>query len=296
MSETDAERPARTQSVGRNRPADAAAPDPSAPTAEPPGPNTGSPASATEPPSSGASHASDDYLVRRQLQQGGAAGKYQELVVGRPGILALLHYELVMLISSWVPGALGLVLRRFLYRTLLAECGEKPVFGQNVVLRSPHKIRLGDGVIVDDNCLLDAKGSTNRGISLGDGVFLGRNTILSCKNGDISLAEGVNIGFNSQIASGSSVHVGKDGLLAAYCYLIGGGHQSDDPSRPIQEQQAVSHGVRLDDNVWLGAGVKVLDGVHVGADCIVGAGAVVSADVPERSVAAGIPARVIRER
>ncbi len=243
-----------------------------------------------------ASHASDDYLVRRQLQSGGAAGKYQELVVGRAGVLALLHYEVVMLLSSWVPGALGLVLRRYLYRTLLGACGSKPVFGQNVVLRHPHKIRLGDGVIVDDNCLLDAKGSDNRGIELGDGVFLGRNTILSCKNGDISLSEGVNIGFNSQIASGSSVRVGKDGLLAAYCYLIGGGHESDDPGRPIQEQRAVSHGVSLGDNVWLGAGVKVLDGVTIGADSIIGAGAVVSSEIPEGSVAAGVPARVTRAR
>ena len=244
----------------------------------------------------GATHASDDYLVRRQLQDGGAAGKYRELVVGRPGLAALVGYELVMLLSSWVPGALGLVLRRFFYPMLLGECGRKPVFGHNVVLRHPHKIRLGDRVIIDDNCMLDAKGSSNTGISLGDGVFLGRNTILSCKNGDIELADGVNIGFNSQIASGSSVRVGKDGLLAAYCYLIGGGHESADPNQPIQEQRAVSHGVELGDNVWLGAGVKVLDGVTIGADCIVGAGAVVSSDVPERSVAAGIPARVIRER
>ena len=243
-----------------------------------------------------ASHASDDFLVRRQLQQGGAAGKYRELVVGRPGLLALAHYELVVLACSWVPGALGLALRRLLYPTLLGACGRKPVFGQNVVLRQPHKIRLGDAVIVDDNCLLDAKGSTNRGISLGDGVFLGRNTILSCKNGDIDLEAGVNIGFNSQIASGSSVRVGRDGLLAAYCYLVGGGHESADPGEPIQEQRAVSRGVTLADNVWLGAGVKVLDGVTIGADSIIGAGAVVAADVPARSVAAGVPARVLRER
>jgi acetyltransferase-like isoleucine patch superfamily enzyme len=234
--------------------------------------------------------------VRRQLQEGGAAGKYQELVVGRRGVLALLHYEVVMLVSSWVPGALGLALRRLLYPTLLGECGRKPVFGQNVVLRHPHKIRLGDGVIVDDNCLLDAKGADNRGIRLGHGVFLGRNTILSCKDGDIDLDDGVNIGFNSQIASGSSVSVGKDGLLAAYCYLIGGGHEWADPSRPVQEQRAVSHGVALHDNVWLGAGVKVLDGVTIGSDCIIGAGAVVSGDVPARSVAAGVPARVLRQR
>ena len=245
---------------------------------------------------SSAERSSDDFLVRRQMSGGGAAGKYRALVIGRSGIGALLTYELVMLFSSWVPGALGLVLRRLLYPFLLGSCGSKPVIGQNVMLRHPHKVHLGDGVIVDDNCLLDAKGANNEGITIGDGVFLGRNTILSCKDGDIVLDDGVNIGFNSQISSGSSVRVGKDGLLASYCYLIGGGHESGDPGQPFQEQRAASHGIVLEDNVWLGAGVKVLDGVTIGADSMIGAGAVVAEDIPARSVAAGLPARVLRQR
>jgi acetyltransferase-like isoleucine patch superfamily enzyme len=49
-------------------------------------------------------------------------------------------------------------------------CGRNVVFGQNVVLRHPHKIHIGRDVVIDDNCLLDAKGETNRGIRIGDGV------------------------------------------------------------------------------------------------------------------------------
>lgn len=246
--------------------------------------------------STGDEHASDAFLVRRQFHGTGAVGKYRELVVGRPGLGALIGYEAVTLLASGVPGALGLLLRRLLYPRLLGSVGRKPVFGRDVVLRHPHKIHLGDEVIVDDNCLLDAKGTDNDGIRIGDRVFIGRNTILSCKNGDIVLEDGVNIGFNCEIFSGSEVTIGQDGLLAAYCYVIGGGHEFQNVDRPVQEQSAVSRGVRLDGNVWLGAGVKVLDGVHVGSDTVVGAGAVVTDDLPSRSVAAGIPARVIRER
>ncbi|MFQ5745334.1 MAG: acyltransferase, partial [Acidobacteriota bacterium] len=231
------------------------------------------------PVPSSSQSSSDDYLVRRQFHEGaGAMRRYRELVVGRPGLGALLGYESVLLLSSWVPGALGLVLRRLLYPRLLGGVGRKPVFGQNVVLRHAHKINLGDEVIIDDNCLLDAKGSSNRGIEIGDRVFVGRNSILSCKNGDIVLEEGVNIGFNSEVFSGSRVSIGKDGLLAAYCYIIGGGHEFQDVEQPVQEQSAVSRGVLIDANVWLGAGVKVLDGVHIGADTVVGAGALVNAD------------------
>lgn len=222
--------------------------------------------------------------------------RYRELVVGRPGTGALLKYELVVLLSSWVPGALGLVLRRLLYPRLLGGVGRGTVFGQNVTLRHPHKITLGERVIVDDNCLLDAKGRDNEGIRIGHRVFIGRNSILSCKDGDIVLEDGVNIGFNCEIFSGSRVRVGRDGLLAAYCYLIGGGHAFQNVEQTVQEQRAVSRGIELGSNVWLGAGVKVLDGVTVGADTVVGAGAVVTGDLPPRSVAAGVPARVVRER
>ena len=107
-----------------------------------------------------------------------AREKYEELVVGRRGWGALIQHEVVTLLSQSVPGALGLALRKSLYPSLLGACGRNVVFGQNVVLRHPGKIRIGDNVVIDDNCLLDAKGSGNRGITIGSGVFIGRNTFL----------------------------------------------------------------------------------------------------------------------
>src|SRR5262245_38989230 len=118
--------------------------------------------------------------------------KYAELVVGRPGLGALLKYELIVMFAQSCPGALGLGLRKLLYPMLLGSCGRNVVFGQHVVVRHPHKIHIGSNVVIDDNCLLDAKGASNRGISVGDGVFVGRNTILSCKNGDIELGDTAN--------------------------------------------------------------------------------------------------------
>ena len=108
-----------------------------------------------------------------------ARQKYASLIVGRRGWIPLVKYELVVLLSQACPGALGLALRRILYPLVLGGCGRNVIFGQNVVLRHPHKIRIGSDVVIDDNCLIDAKGSSNAGISIGDGVFIGRNTILS---------------------------------------------------------------------------------------------------------------------
>src|SRR6478736_198215 len=177
-------------------------------------------------------------------------------------------------------GALGLVLRKTLYPWLLGSCGPNVVFGQHVVLRHPHKVHIGSNVVIDDNCLIDAKGESNRGIRIGDGVFIGRNTILSCKNGDIELADGANIGFNCEVFSASRVTIGRSVLMAAYCYVIGGDHDFSDPSKSVLEQARTSAGVSIGDGVWVGAGAKILDGVTVGANAVIGAGAVVRDAVP----------------
>lgn len=234
--------------------------------------------------------------IQRELSGGSKRKMYADLVVGRPGWGALLKYEFILFFSTYVPGALGLFLRSKLYPRLLGSCGKGCVFGFGVVLRHPHKIHLGDGVVVDDGVLLDAKGSENDGIRVGSGVFLGRNTILSCKNGDIILGDRVNIGFNSEIFSGSRVTLGDDCLLAAYTYVVGGGHDFEAADKTVLEQEHVSKGITLGNNVWLGAGVKVMDGLSIGGNSVVGAGAVVTKDVPENVIAAGVPAKVIRER
>jgi acetyltransferase-like isoleucine patch superfamily enzyme len=225
-----------------------------------------------------------------------AREKYAALVVGKPGWRALLAHEAVTMAAQNVPGAAGLVLRKTLYPMLLGACGRNVVFGQNVVLRHPHKIRIGNDVVIDDNCLLDAKGSGNRGISIGPGVFIGRNTILSCKNGDIEIGDGANVGFNCEIFSASRVTIGRETLLAAYCYLIGGDHDFSDPTRGVLSQGRRSEGITVGEGAWLGAGVKVLDGVAIGDRAIVGAAAVVRDDVPAGEIAAGVPARIVGSR
>jgi acetyltransferase-like isoleucine patch superfamily enzyme len=225
-----------------------------------------------------------------------ALRKYQDLVVGSRSLRRLLLHEAVLLSSSWVPGALGLALRRALYPLLLGSVGRGVVFGQGVVLRHPQKIRVGDGSIIDDLVVLDAKGTHNRGIDIGREVFLGRGTILSCKDGDIELGDHSNLGFHCEIFSGSKVAVGRYGLFAAQAYLVGGGHEFEASGVAVIEQPRSSSGITLGDNVWLGAGAKVLDGVRVGDDVVVGAGSVVTADLPSGVVAAGLPARVLRRR
>ena len=222
--------------------------------------------------------------------------RYRDLVIGRPGVWALVKFELITLLCANMPGALGLFFRSKLYPRLLGRCGRGVTFGAHVVLRHPHKIAIGDNVVIDDACCLDAKGTTNQGIVIGEGAFVGRNTILSCKNGDILLEDHANIGFNVEIFSASRVRVGKSVLIAAYTYLVGGDHLYDRVDVPVLYQGRTAQGIDVGDHVWLGAHVVVTDGSRIGRDAIVGAGAVVVGEIPEFHIAAGVPAKVIRDR
>jgi acetyltransferase-like isoleucine patch superfamily enzyme len=236
--------------------------------------------------------------IQKELfdQKKSALKKYQELIIGKKGLWKLIKYEFIMTLFSSLPGALGLVLRMKLYPRLLGKVGRNVTFGQNVVLRHPHKIEIGDNVVIDDNVVLDAKGQDNQGIRISSGAFIGRNTIFNCKNGDIILGDNANFGPNCQIFSANKVEFGKNALIASYSYFVGGTHNFDSTDKSPLEQGRKAIGINIGDNIWVGAGVCVQDGVSIGRDCIIGTSAVVNSNIPDYSIAVGIPARVIKNR
>jgi len=226
--------------------------------------------------------------------------KYQEVATGSGSLLELVRYELTILLLGNLPGAIGLLLRKIFYRGLFKSAGKNVLFGRGLTIRHPAKITIGDNVVIDDYCVLDAKGEGNPGIRIGDNSFITRNTVLGCKNGSIEIGSGVSIGNNCIVHSidESSVKIGDNVVIAAYCYIVGGGnYHSERLDMPIALQGTYSKGgIEIGDGVWLGASVKVLDGVRVGKDSIIGTGAVVNRDVPDFAVAVGAPAKVIKSR
>jgi len=228
---------------------------------------------------------------------GGAGSKYRRIMVGRRSWRAFLQYELITgLFGDW-PGALGLWLRRSLYPFLFRECAGKPIIGRHVILRSPGRISLGRNVVISEGCTLDAKGENGQGILIGDNVFIGQSTIITMADGTIEIGEGTNISSFCRIGTLGHTRIGKKVLIAAYCYILGGGHDASRTDIPVIDQPNVTKGgATIGDGAWLGARVTVMDGVHVGNHAIIGAHAVVTHDIPDYAIAVGIPARVIRSR
>jgi serine acetyltransferase len=223
--------------------------------------------------------------------------KYRELVVGmEAGIGAFLYYELATLLAGPVPGALGLALRSLLFPPLLGAVGRGVAFGRGLVLRHPSRIRIGDQVLIDEVCVLDAKGSPD-GLEIGAGTLLSRETILVCKEAGIRVGERVNFGVRCTVSSVGGVEIGDQTLFAGGCYVGGGRYHLEDRERSIASQGSYSEGpVRIGTGAWIGAHAVVLDGVQIGRGAVVAAGAVVTKDVPEFAIVAGVPARELKAR
>jgi acetyltransferase-like isoleucine patch superfamily enzyme len=223
--------------------------------------------------------------------------RYQEKVLGDDRLLPFLEYELATLLFGNLSGGLGYLLRKRFYRRLFKSVGSGAIFGKGVVLRHPGRITLADRVAIDDYTLLDASGASEEGMTLGDDVMISRNCVIQGKSGPVAIANKADIGCNTIISSTTGIFIGTSAIIAGNCYIGGGRYIADRLDIPMMEQGIYSKGpVVIGDDVWLGAGAIVLDGVRIGKGCIVGAGAVVTKHLPDYAIAVGVPAKVTQIR
>lgn len=244
--------------------------------------------------------ASDQTLRKRLMQaRRSPLQAYIDATVGREsGFGRFLLYEFLTSLLGPIPGGLGLVLRKKFYPALFKHAQSGLLVGRNVTLRHPGKISLGKNVVFDDYALIDARSSDGSdGVTLQDDVIVNRNCVLKAKKGSICLGRRTNVGSNSVIISYSGVEIGEAVLIAGGCHITGGGYRHDDVSTLMADNGVCSKGpIKIGDNVWIGTGAIVLDGVTIGSHAVIGAGAVVNKDVDDNAIVAGVPARLVRYR
>jgi acetyltransferase-like isoleucine patch superfamily enzyme len=148
-----------------------------------------------------------------------------------------------------------------------------PLHGDVLEALDDGRLELGPGVLLEPNVWLTAPAPAR--IRIGAGTFL-------------------NVGV--MVAAMELVEIGAHCMFANGCFVTDANHRFDDPDRPITWQGFTSKGpTRIGDNVWCGANVVVTSGVTIGERAVIGANSVVTSDIPPRTIAAGSPARVLRE-
>ncbi|MGN6373716.1 MAG: acyltransferase [Solirubrobacteraceae bacterium] len=148
-----------------------------------------------------------------------------------------------------------------------------PLHGNVLEALREGRLQIGRHSLLEPNVWITAPGGAR--VRIGEGTFL-------------------NMGV--MIAAEQLVEIGDHCMLANGCFVSDSSHRFDDPEQPITWQGFQSKGpTRIVDNCWLGIGAVVTSGVTIGERCVIGANSVVTRDLPPFSIAAGAPAKVIRE-
>jgi acetyltransferase-like isoleucine patch superfamily enzyme len=148
-----------------------------------------------------------------------------------------------------------------------------PVHGNVLEAMREGRLRVGAGALLEPNVWITAPDRAR--VVIGAGTFL-------------------NMGV--MIAAQELVEIGDHCMLANGCFVTDSSHRYGDPERPVPWQGFESKGpTRIGDNCWLGANVVVTSGVSIGERSVIGANSVVTRDVEPFSVAAGVPAQVLRK-
>jgi acetyltransferase-like isoleucine patch superfamily enzyme len=148
-----------------------------------------------------------------------------------------------------------------------------PVHGNVLEALREGRLELGEGVLLEPGVWITAPGDAR--VRIGAGTFL-------------------NLGV--MVAAQELVEIGAHCMFANGCFVTDANHRFDDRSKPVTWQGFTSKGpTRIGDNVWCGANVVITSGVTIGERCVIGANSVVTKDLPPFSIAAGSPAKVLRD-
>jgi acetyltransferase-like isoleucine patch superfamily enzyme len=167
-------------------------------------------------------------------------------------------------------------LRRWRINRHMAEAGafiRHPVEGEVLDALDSGRLEIGSDTLLEPGCWLTL--SPQGRIRIGSGCFLNKNSML---------------------AAVELIEIGDHVMFANNCFVGDADHRYDDPTKPVTWQGFEPKGpVRIGSNCWFGVGCVVTGGVEIGERCVIGANSVVTRDLPAGVIAAGAPAKVLRE-
>jgi len=182
-----------------------------------------------------------------------------------------IHFFLV-----WFPGITGVKLRTLCYKSFFLKCGPGLVTSQGCLIKGFKHIALGQNVKFGPYTQIYAE-STGQFIEIGDNVATNANVMINADNG-------------------GAIKIGDDVLIGPNVVLRASNHVFSKRDIPIRSQGHKAGTIIIKDDVWLGANVVVVGDVVVGRGAIVAAGAVVTKNVEDYTIVAGVPAGKIGTR
>jgi len=155
------------------------------------------------------------------------------------------------------------------------------------------KLELGKNVRIDPRAFIARGGKIN----IDDDCVIRAGAMLLPSGGEISIGKNTSINQYTIINGQGNVTIGNKVLIAAFVSMYAANHKFEDPNIPIRDQGMYTKGgIKIEDDVWIGTHVVILDGVTIGKGSIVSAGSVVTQDIEPFSIVGGVPAKLIKYR
>jgi acetyltransferase-like isoleucine patch superfamily enzyme len=176
---------------------------------------------------------------------------------------------------------------------------KKVFIGSNCTILNKNNFQFGSNITIEHHTILD--GYASEKIVLGDNVKIGAYSNLLSTSHFSKFGKGMKIGNNSAIGdfthfgAPGGIEIGNDVIMGSYISFHSENHNFSDTSKLIREQGTTSIGIKLGNNIWVGAKVTFLDGCSVGDNSVVAAGAVVNGVYPNNCVIGGVPAKIIKK-
>lgn len=175
-------------------------------------------------------------------------------------------------------------------RQRLRSIGSDTQIDRGVHFDYPDNIFIGDEVRIARHTVIRA--NSENSLLIGDGSSVLEYCLLTSNEGSITIGKRSWLGAGTYVYGNGHVTIGDDVLIAAKCVINTVSHNFDDLFTPINLQGINVAPVIIENNVWIGLGVSILQGVRIGEGTIVGAGSLVTKDLPPYTIAFGTPARV----
>lgn len=175
---------------------------------------------------------------------------------------------------------------------------QKIYLGNNCRITNKKNIQFGYNVTIENNVSID--GYAKNKLIFGNNVKIGSYSSVSCTSHFSKYGKSLIVGNNSafgrftEFGAAGGIEIGNDVIMGSYISFHSENHNFNDTSKLIREQGVTSKGIKIGNNVWVGAKVTFLDGCIVGNNSVVAAGAVVNGIYPDNSIIAGVPAKIIK--
>lgn len=185
------------------------------------------------------------------------------------------------------------LINKIVYRLLAKKLRLFSCFRSLYFNASPF-VHVGINVIVESNVTINT--IYGGSITIGDFCELRKGCQLLSYGGNIEIGNYSSINPYTMIYGQGNITIGSYVRIAAHCVLIPSNHIFSDISKPIYQQGLVNKGIVVEDDVWIGCGVRILDGVVIAKGCVIGAGSVVTDSTEPYGIYVGVPAKKIKSR